>query len=283
MLRHCPLVLALILVLVASAGCGDDPACPCDSAPGTLRVSLTDAPTPIAGVEALHLTLGAVRVHAADEAADDDGGWYDILPDTLTTEERTIDLLEYANGDAFLLGEDLFPAGRYTQIRLVLEKSTVTIDGSVYELTVPSGASSGLKLIHGFEVRSGELTGLVLDFDVGRSLFAAPPGSDNFKLKPVIRVVAEELGGGLEGMVVPLAIDAMVMAVSADLVDTATTYVNGETGGWTIWPLLPGDWSVTAMAPGYLSQTREAVTVVTGESSGPVDFTLEPEVPVTEP
>ena len=88
----------------------------------------------------------------------------------------------------------------------------------------------------------------MLDFDVGRSLFATPPGSTNFKLKPVIRVVAEELAGRITGTVLPVDIDAMVMAVSAALADTATAMVEPGTGEYVIGALLEGSYDVTAMA-----------------------------------
>jgi hypothetical protein len=274
-MRATNLLLILLLGLAGLAGCDDDPTGSGTQPPGTLRLSLTDAPTPIEGVEALHLVLSAVRVN---DSSDDDGGWYDILPDTLTLEERTVDLLEYSNGEHFLIGEELLPAGTYEQIRLVLESATVTVNSVVYPLTVPSGSTSGLKLVGEFEVISEAVIGLVLDFDVGRSLIATPPGSDNYKLKPVIRVAAEELGGAIEGTVLPVDIDAMAMAVSADLSDTATVYVEPGTGAYRIGALLPGDWTVSAMAPGFVSQSADPVSVEAGGVAGPVDFTLEPDV-----
>ena len=277
-LQRLLLTLTIVLGTFGLFACGDDS--PTDGGtppPGTLRLSLTDAPTPIEGVEALTLVLSEVRVNAS--ADDEDGQWYDILPDSLTQEERTINLLDYANGEYFLIGEELLPAGNYEQIRLVIEESTVTVDGIVYPLTIPSGSTSGLKLVTDFVVESEELIGLILDFDVGRSLFAAPPGSTNFKLKPVIRVVAEDISGGVSGTVLPVDIDAMVMAVSADLSDTATVYVEAGTGAYQISALTPGDWSVTALATGFVSQTTTPVAVSAGSIAGPVDFTLEAETP----
>ena len=282
MLMHKSLRILILLVLFAAfVGCGDDN--PTDSgstAPGTLRMSLMDGPTPIEGVEALHLTVSAVRVNASSDAENgDDGIWYDILPDSLTTEERTFDLLLFANGESVVLGEELLPAGHYEQIRLVIEESNVTVNGTVYDLKIPSGSTSGLKLIHGFDLSPGGMTSLMLDFDVGRSLYAAPPGSTNFKLKPVIRVVSEELAGRITGTVLPVDIDAMVMAVSAALGDTATAMVEPGTGEYVIGALLAGSYDVTAMAPGYIDQTLPDIDVVAGADTTGVDFTLSLDEP----
>lgn len=270
-------LLSLVVLAFGLTACDDDPMDSGAAAPGTLRLTLIDAPPMVEGVEALHLTVSAVRVYAEGEG-DDEGVWYDMLPDTLTVEERTFDLLELTNGESVVLGEDLLPAGSYGQIRLVLEDATVTVYGTVYDLTVPSGETSGLKLIHGFVIQPGGLTALVLDFDVGRSLLATPPGSTNYKLKPVIRIKSEQLAGRITGTVLPLDIDAMVMAVSSDLADTATTRVEAGTGGYVIGALGAGSWDVTAMAAGYVAQTVTDVEVMVGEDTGPVDFLLEPEV-----
>lgn len=267
--------LAVLALAVGLAACDDDPTGSGAEGPGTLRLSLIDAPAMIPGVEALHLTVSAVRVHADDGTVG--GTWYEMLPDTLTVEERTFDLLELVNGEMLVIGEDQLPAGRYDQIRLVLEDASVTVDGKVYGLKVPSGTTSGLKLVNEFRVLPGGLTGLVLDFDVARSLLATPPGSTNFKLKPVIRVLSEQLAGRIVGSVLPVDIDAMVMAVSADEADTATTPVEAGTGGFVLGALAPGLWDVTAMAPGYLDSTVVDVRVMVGADSGPIDFTLQPE------
>lgn len=274
--------LFLLILAFSLMGCGDDddPTGNGTQSPGTLRVSLTDAPTPIEGVEALHITVSEVRVNPT---SGDDGQWYDILPDTLTAKERTFDLLELANGNRVILGEEDLPPGDYEQIRLVVEESVVTVDGTVYPLKIPSGSTSGLKILFDFEIESDQLIGVTLDFDVGRSLIATPPGSTNFKLKPVIRAVIDELSGSISGTVLPTGIDAMVMAVSEDLADTATTYVDADTGDYFIGALLAGSWDVTALAPGHVSQTNTGVSVVAGEDAGPVDFTLEVEEPVEEP
>lgn len=276
MFRRLRMSTAFAFALVASgiAGCSDDPSTP---QTGTLRLSLIDAPTPLEGLQAVTLVVDAVRIHRSSGAAGDDGGWMDIMPDTLTVEERTFDLLELVNGVEAVLGEITLPVGTYTQIRLVLSSASLTIDDTEYDLEVPSGDTSGLKLIHPFTVHADELTALTLDFDAARSIIATPPGSTNYKLKPTIRVVQTVLSGFISGTVLPVGIDGLVLAISAATEDTVTTaHPDGVTGAYVLPALLPGLYHVIAGAPMYASAVDSNVAVTAGVETSGIDFVLQP-------
>ncbi len=266
-------LVVLAAVLLSISGCSDsnEP----DTGPGTLRMRLVDMPQCVEGLEHLYLVLEDVRVHRDAEGEDGDEGWTSVLPDTLDLEERTVDLLELVNGVDYLLGEEDLPSGSYTQIRLVLEDSWIVIDGDSLDLKVPSGEQSGLKLIHGFTVDPGQLTELTLDWDACRSLIATPPGSDNWKLKPTIRVIETVVSGSISGTVTPLDIGSAVMAVSADLADTAITQVDPVSGGYLLQALSTGLWDLTAFAPGYQDSTVTGIVVEVGVENGGNDFELQ--------
>jgi len=273
-----PTVL-LVLTGITLAGCGDtDTTNGPNEATGTLRVQLVDAPSCIEGLEHLYLVLGDVRVHQ-DTDADDGSGWYSVMPDTLTEEERTVDLLELVNGVSALLGEEDLPAGLYTQARLVLEDSWMVVDGDSIDVTVPSGSQSGLKLIGEFNVDPGVLTELTIDWDACRSLLETPPGSGRWKLKPVLRTVETIISGSISGTVLPLDIGAAVLAVSSDLSDSTITQVDPVSGGYTLMVLPAGVWDITAFAPGYVDSTVTGITVEAGMDSSGHDFTLVSETP----
>src|SRR5437763_218128 len=81
---------------------------------GTLNVSLTDAPS--CGYDAVNVTIQKVRVHKSASAADSDSGWSEV---NLGAGKR-VNLLTLTNGVLESLGQTALPAGKYTQLRLVL-------------------------------------------------------------------------------------------------------------------------------------------------------------------
>ena len=119
-----------MLALAACGGGGSEAAAPPGNgggtsnpsgSTGTLQVSLTDAPA--CGYEAVYVTVVGVRVHQSDAAGDDDGGWVDLpLATPYTTTGLRITLLDLTNGVLQRLGQVVLPAGRYTQMRLLLRR-----------------------------------------------------------------------------------------------------------------------------------------------------------------
>ncbi len=69
------------------------------AAMGTMRVSITDAPS--CGYDAVYVTVEKVRVHQTAGAGDGDAGWSEIV---LNPAQR-IDLLSLTNGVLEELGE----------------------------------------------------------------------------------------------------------------------------------------------------------------------------------
>ena len=108
-------LMGLLLALVV-AGCGSDGG---GTQPGTLSVSMTDAPA--CGFDAVNVTVDKVRVHQSSSANENAAGWTDI---TLNP-ARKINLLNLndptqPNFALESLGETPLEAGHYTQLRLVL-------------------------------------------------------------------------------------------------------------------------------------------------------------------
>ncbi len=266
-----------LLSAVFIAGCGSDTNGPATST-GTLSVRLVDRPSCVEGLEHLYLVLGDVRVHRESDG-EDSGEWYSVMPDSLSQEERTVDLLELVNGVSAQLGEEELPAGLYNQARLVLEDAWMVIDGDSVDVFVPSGTHSGLKLIGEFTVDPGVVTELTVDWDACRSLHEAPPHSGRWILRPVLHTVQTILSGSVSGTVLPLDIQAAVMAVSADRADTMVTLVDPLSGGYRLMALTEGLWDLTAFAPGYVDSTITGVAVTAGEDTPDQDFTLVDETP----
>ena len=170
--------------------------------PGTLGVSLTDAPA--CGFDQVNVTVSKVRIHQTNTDDVNAAGWSDMVLDP----PKRINLLEFndptqKNGALLSLGDISLPSGHYTQVRLVLgpnngsippNNSVVLSDTKAEKpLDTPSAVQSGIKLVHEFDVPSGQRVDLLLDFDACKSIVHT--GSDKYKLKPVIKVIPFVLNG----------------------------------------------------------------------------------------
>jgi hypothetical protein len=192
---------AALAAAVTLAACGGGGGGSSAAGEGTLRVSLTDAPS---CYEHVFVTVEKVRVHTSTTAGDNDAGWRDI---TLAAPRR-IDLLNLTNGVLEELGSTALPAGDYSQVRLVLADNSPQdplanavqpIGGAVTALKTPSAQQSGLKLQTHFTVEANRTIDLVLDFDACKSVVRAG-NSGQFILKPVVSVTPKFVGA-IQGFV----------------------------------------------------------------------------------
>jgi hypothetical protein len=255
------LMASLVAALVAGCGGGSDMA-----APGTLGVSLTDAPA--CGYDAVNVTVNKVRVHQSASAPDTAAGWTDI---TLNP-PRKINLLGLNNGVLDSLGETPLAAGQYTQLRLVLDPNTgsgfansvVPTGGVETTLVTPSAMQSGIKLVNQFNVASGQRVDLVLDFDACKSIVLN--GAGVYMLKPVIRVSPFALNG-IDGFVDPalLTSNVLVTAQQGGVV-AQTTAPNAMTGEFLLARVAPGNYDVVITADGHATAVIATVPVTTGTS-----------------
>ena len=203
--RILPALLLLLLLIVTS--CSTNPS---ETSPARLQLLLTDQPAWGIELESLTIVFEQVEAHLSDP-----GKWEIVVPSTLPEADRTFDLLELQNGITAVLGDTILTPGHYTQLRIKITSATARIDGMDRSVTISSGTQSGLKLIHEFELREGEITSLTLDFDARQSL--RQTGSGELKLQPTIRVVATVLSGSISGTVSPTGIGALVHAAHLDV------------------------------------------------------------------
>ena len=108
-------VAFMMLGLVTACGSSGDNG---GAAPGSLSVSLTDAPA--CGFDQVNVTVSKVRVHQSSSADDTAAGWTDIT----VNPPRKINLLDFNDPTQPIhvqpLGLSPLEAGHYTQLRLVL-------------------------------------------------------------------------------------------------------------------------------------------------------------------
>lgn len=192
--RTLPLLLTCVLLVSACGGSSS-------SGTGSVRVSLTD--TPVDNADQVVVSVSGMAFKPEGSA-----------PEVVEIfAPRSIDLLQYQNGNAAILLQDTpMNAGRYQWLRLIIDAqpnvrdSYIVIDGQECELNVPSGAETGLKLIHPIDVPAAGSLALTVDFDLRKSIHA-PPGqlsgacTTGYVLRPVLRLVNDANVGAIAGTV----------------------------------------------------------------------------------
>jgi Domain of unknown function (DUF4382)/Carboxypeptidase regulatory-like domain len=229
---------------------------------GTLRVALTDAPA--CGYDHVYVTVDRVRVHQSSTAADADAGWAEVV----LPAPRRIDLLSLTNGVLDELGQTPLPAGRYTQLRLVLAPNgngnaapianaiRLTGDTEDTPLVTPSGQQSGLKMNVNIDVAANQMVDAVLDFDACKSIVRAG-NSGRWLLKPVIRVIPRYVSGVLGHVELALVGPGTTVSLQQGGVVIRSTAPDA-TGRFLLQPVAPGTYDLVLSAPGRVT------TVITG-------------------
>lgn len=140
----------------------------------------------------LVITVTEVDVHVAAIGGDDDdddasgksaggSGWIKAF-----SGETKVDLLDAIATEA-LLGSITVPAGKITQVRLVLTDAELVDGLETTAVTCPSCSESGLKIVTEGKVNVavGGVLHLALDFDQTKSLTQDEAG---YRLNPVIKI-----------------------------------------------------------------------------------------------
>ncbi len=245
---------------------------------GRLKVSITDSPLPLDFIESATVTViqGKIRSTGSE---DQEAAFNTFFEDT-----ATFDLMDLQNGVTSELADIEIPAGSYDEVRLIVSSASITLkDGAVYDVKVPSGSSSGLKIkVHPPIVVEGGLTSeLVLDFDVSRSFVLkgnmnTPAGIKGFNFKPVVRSVNVSTAGRLEGMVSDTS-DTVIPNASVWL-EKDTVVASSQTdstGYYNIIAVPAGEYDVYATGENYDTVTVSGVMIHAANSTRQ-DFVLTP-------
>jgi hypothetical protein len=231
---------------------------------GTLRVALTDAP---ACYSAVFVTIQKVRVHKNAGAADGDAGWEEIV----LNPARRVNLRTLTNGVLEELGQASLPAGKYTQLRLVLaendntpplENSVIPVGGTETPLDTPSAQQSGLKLNVDIDVAADKIADIVIDFDACKSVVARG-NSGQFNLKPVISVtpILSDAGMRVIGYVDPSIAASTDVSVQSGGVPVKATLPDA-TGKFVLYPVPVGSYDLVVSATGHVTAVMTGVPVV---------------------
>ena len=235
-----------------------------DEEKAKLVIRLTDSP---GDYQKVNIDIEKIEVHG-------EGGWVS-LPNV---NNGVYNLLDFTDGKETVLTSTEYPAGRISQIRLILGSgNSVEIDDETYPLETPSAEQSGLKLQLNAELTPGITYAILLDFDAAKSIVTT--GNGKFILKPHMKVVSEAQDGAIEGKVIPSELNVAVFAISGE--DTlGTSYAPPGTADFFIGGLPAGVYKVSCDPgdlSGYQKVTKENVAVSLGEitSAGTIELPVE--------
>lgn len=192
------------------AGCGDAGS---GAGTGKLTLGVTDAPVDNAEhvyiqFHGIELQGGGTRttLYYCQDAADASKTVMSSATCTTPAAPKQIDLLALNGGlSDTLLDGYVLPAGDYSWIRLMVDTDAihdsyiVAMGGTAYELTIPSGSETGLKLNRGFTIPTNGSANFTIDFDLRKSVNLT--GTGEYMLRPTLRLADNTLVGAIAGSV----------------------------------------------------------------------------------
>ncbi len=286
------ILCGIFLSMLTFFSCNNDENIP-QGTKGRINVHLTDSPYPIGLIESAFVTIDKVEIrqHPESNPGEDDGSFI-----VISEVEMEIDLLELTNGITEQIATVDLEPGTYDQIRLhVVDATVVLTDGTEYDLKVPSGSSSGLKIKFdpAIQILEGETSDVLLDFDVRRSFVVKGKVGkhiNGFNFKPVVRGVFLGLAGRVEGIVSdingnPLENAMVKLWVPGDEIESdneveadddklqVSSFTDAD-GNYKLIGIPAGTYSVGCELEGFIGETVTNVMVASGQSVT-LDFKLE--------
>ena len=264
---------------------------------GRIAIQLTDAPFPHDLVAEANVTIFKIEARSKGEGMDENDAPYLLLME----EDMEVNLLDLTNGITATLVDTEVPAGSYDLFRVYVKGVNIVLtDGTVYDLKVPSGSSSGIKVFvePNIIVDGGLTADLLLDFDVSKSFVAKGNRKDaggitGFNFKPVIKASNISTSGTLTGNITTLigeeitpleGAQVSIFPEGSDFSEDASiiSTFSDETGMYTILGLEAGIYDVvveliveseTEMIE-YKTVTAQGITVLAANKTTK-DFVLE--------
>jgi Domain of unknown function (DUF4382) len=145
---------------------------------GQLVLKITDDPG--LNITKAVVNISQVMVHRSAAVNNTTAGW-----EMIVNNSQTFDLISLLNVTEFF-GSATLSVGMYTQIRLTVESCVITVNGTEYECTVPSGA---IKLNTPFTLMPDQTITLTMDFNVQESVHET--GNGKYMFNPVIKIIQE--------------------------------------------------------------------------------------------
>lgn len=236
-------------------------------------------------------TCFAVSTDTEEEEDDDDSGDTGRPFIEIFSGEKDFNLIDLQNGSTDLLAEADLPVGTYTQMRIFVSEGRIVLkeDAGEFDLTVPSGAQTGIKLHFEFEL-GGDGSNLLLDFDLSRAFKPIPGGAINtpsdireFKFSPSLAMRLSDLDetGSISGTVTtdeagemsPLNDVTVTVFLDGDEVTSTSTEADGH---YMFIGLVPGDYRVDFSLTDFNDASINNITVEAGVATEDIDVVMTP-------
>ena len=149
-----------------------------DDGMAILEIRMHDEPFQKSGktVTELNITVKEINIVNADG---------DVIPCPMK-EIKRLNILDIAKSNPVVLSSVSVPKGLYKQLRLVVsDDSTIVVDGEEFDIKIPSGQQSGVKLDGDFYINN-KFFRLDLDFKPEESVIYKK--GQGYKMKPVIHI-----------------------------------------------------------------------------------------------
>ena len=273
----------IALGIIIFNACNQDDTFTTPKTKSKLNVYLTDAPFPVELVSQTIVNIDKIEIRKQGSDSTDAGFI------VISEEPIEIDLLSLSNGLTEQLASVELDSGSYDMIRMHVTDSKVILkDNTEFDLKIPSGSSSGLKIKidPSIEVSSGQNIDVLLDFDVSKSFVAKgnwKGGKINgFNFKPVVRCVLLGMAGRIEGTVSDTASNALENAAVKVWLPTTendsliTSSFTDSNGKYQVIGILSGTYYLTTELDSFQTDTVWNVDVMQGQSTQ-VDIQLTPE------
>jgi hypothetical protein len=207
------IAIAGILSIMMSISCSKQPL----NSYSSISILLTDAP---AKYDEIWIDIDNVMILFSNDNVQEN--WIALK----NFKKGRYNLLNLSNGADTLLANSDILDGTISQIRLHLgTNNTIVASGSTYNLDVPSGSSSGIKINFKDTIEPGIDKPIWIELNAEKSIINT--GSGKYQLKPVLRAYTSSNTGSIKGKVNPIeSIPYIFLNTGSEIIST-TAAKNG--------------------------------------------------------
>ncbi len=292
--KFCPVLVGLCFL----ASCGKDVTPPPSSsgitsleglrsASGNFRLIATDAPFSYMKVSSAKITVNRIEVKSSTDVST-----------SLVGQPLVLDLVKLTNGLVTPIIDLNLPPGQYKELNLIIETGSIDlVSGAHYNLKIPSGTSSGLKIKIDppVNITTQASTDIILDFDLAKSFVPQGDSKDEstitgFHFKPTLRAANRTTAGSVSGKVSTdmgtassaddIALGGAVITVKQNGMEVAAG-ISDTQGAYKIIALPEGAYTLEISSAGYTTSSPVNVSIVAGNLAAAGETLLNMEMVAT--